>query len=274
MLATIVSAALLAAVSGTGAVSADEIMARVAANQDRAREVRKAYVYRQNVLLRLKRTNGKLAREEIRDLVVTPAPKGFDKELTHFEGRYEHKGKLIGYDKPRFTYKELDIDGELADELANEFTADKATRDGIGADLFPLTSAEQKKYTFRLLGREKYQNYDVFRILFQPVRGQDSRLFAGEALVDTAEYEPVLITTHMARGIPLAVRTLLGTNIRQMGFKLEYAKFDEGAWFPVNYGGEFHIRVLFGYARDISISMRNSGFQRVEVSSQVRYSAP
>jgi len=94
--------------------------------------------------------------------------------------------------------------------------------------------------------------------------------WSGDALIDAAEYQPVLITTRMARGVPLAVRTLLGTNLRHLGFKVAYECFD-GQWFPVSYGGEFEIRVLFGYKRKISLSMRNSEFQRTDVSSRIRY---
>jgi hypothetical protein len=45
-------------------LTADDIMARVAENQDRSLEARKHWTYRQTVLTRLSRTNGKLAREE------------------------------------------------------------------------------------------------------------------------------------------------------------------------------------------------------------------
>src|SRR6266850_5218484 len=62
---------------------ADLIMARVALNQDRAQQMRSAFVYHQNMLIRFKRSNHKLAREEQREYVVTPTEKGFTKTLTH-----------------------------------------------------------------------------------------------------------------------------------------------------------------------------------------------
>src|SRR6516225_1177487 len=113
---------------------ADIIMARLAVNQGRAQEMRKFFVYHQSILIRFKRGNGKLAREEQREYTVLPSQKGFTKELTHFVGKYEKGGKLIDYDQPKYKYKGMDIDGELADELANSLTNDKGTRDGISKD--------------------------------------------------------------------------------------------------------------------------------------------
>ena len=59
---------------------ADVIMAKVAPNQDRAQQMRSAFVYHQNMLIRFKRGNDKMAREEQREYVVTPDGKGFKKE--------------------------------------------------------------------------------------------------------------------------------------------------------------------------------------------------
>lgn len=51
-------------------LKADEIMKRVAANQDREQKERAQYLYDQHVKVVIRRTNGKLAREETTDLVV------------------------------------------------------------------------------------------------------------------------------------------------------------------------------------------------------------
>lgn len=64
---------------------------------------------------------------------------------------------------------------------------------------------------------------------------------------------------------------MLGTDLKQLGFKVTYQKFDEGLWFPVTYGGEFQLKALFLYSRRIGVSMRNSGFQRAVVESQVKF---
>jgi hypothetical protein len=89
--------------------------------------------------------------------------------------------------------------------------------------------------------------------------------------VDAHEFQPALITTRLARGIPLIVRTLLGTNLKYLGFKLAYARFEDGLWFPVRYGGEFDVRAVFFYRRRISISLLNEGFERADVKSRIQY---
>src|SRR4051812_25623517 len=100
------------------------IMERVGRNQEQAQELRKQYTFHQKQLLRMLRGSGKVAREEHREYAVSPAAHGVDKELAHFDGRYEYKGKYVTYDRPGYTYKEMDIDGELIDEMSNEMTDD------------------------------------------------------------------------------------------------------------------------------------------------------
>jgi hypothetical protein len=256
--------------------SADAIMARVAANQDRSQAARESMVYEQDVLIRMQRANKKLSREESYQFVVTPTKDGIKKEPKSFAGKYAVNGEEHSYDKPGFQYKELDIDGEVAHELVDEFTNDKS-RDGIAKDLFPLRAEEIEKYRFKLKGRQQYRGRDVYVVGFEPKKASlddDSRMWAGETLVDTTEYQPVLITTWMARGLPLAVKTLLGTDLKQMGFKLAYEKFDNEVWMPVNYGGELYVRAVFFYKRHISLSLRNSGFRRANVESTVSYTLP
>ncbi len=123
----------------------EQIMAKVAENQDRSQEMRTAFVYHQDLLLRFKRGNGKIAREESREYTVTPTSKGSQKTLTHFLGKYEKDGKLIEYKEPGYNYQDLDIDGELIDDLANDLANEKESRDGIAAELFPLTTRQQSK---------------------------------------------------------------------------------------------------------------------------------
>jgi len=211
---------------------ADIIMAKVALNQERAQAARSAFVYHQSMLIRFKRGNGKLAREEEREYVVTPTEKGFKKELAHFVGRYEKGGKLVPYDKPGYEYKGLDIDGDLADSMANDMTNDKDSRDGITKDLFALTADKQKNFIFTLQGKEDYRGRQVYHINFRPKKpslidcDDESTCWAGEALIDVQEYQPVLVTSWLAKGIPMAVQILLGTNIKHLGFKVTYQKFD------------------------------------------------
>jgi hypothetical protein len=256
----------------------DEIMAKVAANQDRAESLRTAFVYDQELRLRFLRGNGKVAREETRAYAVTPTEKGISKELVHFEGSYEKDGRMIPYSEPGFEYRDMDIDGELIDDLADDLANDRHSRDGIAADLFPLTTREQRKYRFTLKGTREFRGHDVYRIAFEPKNKSwdedDGTPWAGEILVDRKDYQPVLVSTRLAKGIPIAIRTLLGTNLKGLGFQLRYEKFDEGLWFPVSYGSEFEVKALFFYKRKIAISLANKGFQRAQVDAHVTYDQP
>lgn len=252
------------------AETAESIMARVAENQDRAEQMRTGFVYQQNVLVRMQRSNGKLAREEYSEFTVAPTPSGIVKTRTHFLGKYAAAhGKTIEYDKPGFEYKNIDIDGQIVHSMAEDLTADRKSKDGISRDLFPLTASEQKKYEFHLDGIEEYRGASVYRITFVSRPGDDA--WAGEALVDRQEYQPLVVTTHLTTKIPVLVRTMLGTNLEHLGFKVTYRKFDTGLWFPINYGGEFKVRALFLYARRVGVSLQNSGFQRADVSTTVTY---
>lgn len=265
--------AILASALLAGPQDVNDIMARVAENQDRASDLRKEFTFHQKQLLRMNRGNGKVAREEKREYDVAPARHGVKKDLIHFEGRYDYKGKYVPYDRPGYTYKEMDIDGELIDDLSGDLTDDRHSRDGISCDLFPLTASQQRKYKFKLLGKENYRGREVFRVAFEPKPHQDfdEAAWKGEALIDVAEHAPVSIHTKLAVKIPLAVKTLLGTDIKGLGFAVTYQKFDEGIWFPVSYGGEFEIRAVFFYKRLISVNMTNSDFRRSNVTSTVTY---
>jgi hypothetical protein len=261
---------------------ADLIMARVALKQDRAQQMRSAFVYHQKMLIRFQRSNHKLAREEQREYVVTPTENGFTKTLTHFAGKYDKGGKFFEYKEPGYEYKGVDIDGELAKSLADDLTNNKDARDGITKDLFALTANRQKGFAFKLEGKENYRGREVYRITFKPRKPSlfdcdddgESSCWAGEALIDPVEYQPVLVTSWLAKSIPMAIQVLLGTNIKHLGFKVAYQKFDEGLWFPVTYGGEFYVRGLFFYKRTIALSVVNSGFRKSDVTSVVSFGLP
>ncbi len=264
---------LLALSIPAAAQTADEIMARVADNQNRAEQARTGFVYRQQILVRLQRSDGKLAREEDREYTVTPQADGADRNMVHFAGKFGVKGKVFPFTDPGYHYKDTDIDADLAGSLADEFGGDSKTRDGINSDLFPLTANKQKYYRFRLAGQENYRGHDVFRIAFEPSGRQEQggTPWAGEALIDKADFAPVLITSHLARGIPLIVKTVLGTNLQQLGFKVSYEKVDGNLWFPVSYSGELKVKVLFLYSRTIAMSMVNSDFKQADVKSSIRF---
>jgi hypothetical protein len=266
---TLLSVSLLPAVAQE--LSVDQIMARVAENQASAQEMRRAFVYNQKVLATFRRGNGKIARHEKREYTVTPTPQGTDKKLAFFQGQYQKGSRMISYDEPGQTHGNLDIDGELLGEMIEEMTADQKTKDGIGHDLFPLTAEEQEKYIFTLEGKDVYRGKPIYRVSFRPKPHTEDGDWKGEALIDAAEFQPLTVNTKNAWHIPAAVKVLLGTDIKGLGFSVTYQKFDEGLWFPVSYGGEFHVRAVFFYSRTMSISMVNSGFQRADISSRVAY---
>jgi hypothetical protein len=246
-------------------------MSRVGENQTRAQEMRRSYVYNQKVLARFHRSNGKLTREEKLEYVVTPTASGVEKKLAHFAGMYERHGQTLSYDEPEREIGGLDIDGDLIRDMVKEMTDDQETKDGLAHDLFPLTAKEQAKYIYTLEGKEVYRGRPIYRIGFRPKPHEEDADWKGEALIDAEECQPVTVSTKFATKIPMAVKILLGTDIKGLGFAVNYEKFDDGLWFPVSYGGEFHVRAVFFYARNMSISMVNSGFTRANVSSKIAY---
>jgi len=246
---------------------ADEIMTRVAENQERAKAARTRYVYDMNVFVRLKRANGKPAREESRDYVVAPTQKGADRKLVKVEGKVVEGKKEIAYDDPKFRTKSMDIDGELTDSFAGDVMWSK-DEFGPMVDWFPLTRSEKTKYSFKLEGEEKYTDYDVYRVTF--IEHEDE-CWRGEALTEKNEFQPVLITAEWACKIPAAVKILLGINVEHIGAKITYRRFDKDVWFPVNCGGELKLRVLFLYARTIAFSTKNSGFRKADVQTSVTF---
>ena len=73
----LIGLATAAAALSQGPETAASIMSRVAVNQERAERLRSEFVYRQTVLIRMRRGNHKLAREERSEFTVTPEPRGF-----------------------------------------------------------------------------------------------------------------------------------------------------------------------------------------------------
>ncbi|HEY3836948.1 MAG TPA: hypothetical protein VGL72_10270 [Bryobacteraceae bacterium] len=255
-------------------LSADEIMARVAVNQDRAEAARAEFVYRQHVVIRLRNSHGTLEREEISDFQATPEQTSTHKELVGFTGRHRKGRSMEGYDQSG----EADEDGfrnqadaHLSKNLRDDLISDRKSKDGVAADLFPLTAKQQRKYRFILKGEEIYRDTPVYRIAFEPRKGEDETCWKGEALISKADFQPLSVTTKLAPAIPFLVRTAMGTNLQGLGFSVEYRKFAGDVWFPVSYGTEFRVHVLFVYSRMVSISMTNSDFRRADVKSSVDF---
>ena len=65
---------------------------------------------------------------------------------------------------------------------------------------------------------------------FKPKPKTEDADWKGEALIDTQEFEPVLVTTALGWNMPGAVKVLLGTDIQHLGFKITYKKVADGVW--------------------------------------------
>lgn len=248
--------------------TANEIMARVATNQDRAEKLRAQYVYQQHIHVVSSQTNGKVMREETDDYDVVPTPEGSKKELKSRAGRYYEKGKYIPI-TPESKYDENGgLDAELTSGFAKDVLNDKS-KDGIGRHLFPLTSDQQKDCRFRLLGEAQQDGRAVYRIGFLPIDTDEFKCWAGEALIDKEEFQPVLVFTKLARKLPFLVRGMLGTDLPGIGFSVHYRRQEDGVWFPTSFGTEFRMKLLFVMKRNIVLSLDNRNFKRTHVESKI-----
>jgi len=259
--------------------TAEAIMAQVAAHQDQGEAERAHYVYVQHAKVDSRRGRTTMC-EEITDYRVTPMENGTHQELLKLDGRLWLKGKYVTYNALSATAGKVQ-DGETMDVEIGGDEADRdmvenmrknlllnSSKDGINAQLFPLTSKEQESESFRLMGRERLNGRDVFHVAFRPKDKSDWG-WKGDAFVDTATLEPVMISTEMARKVPLAVRTLLGTNVPGLGFTVIYAAQPDGVWFPVSFSTEFKIHVLFFFRREIVIDAENRSFEKTHVTTRI-----
>jgi len=254
-----------------------EILDKLAANQERAVAARTSIVYRQDSWVRLLRTNGKLSREEKRQYTVAPTEDGSEKKLEKFEGRYEKGGKMYSYETPRFHYKGTDIDGDLIEDLTDDLINDKKSRDGFSHDMFPLTSGEQLHYTFKLNGTRKVAGVDALHIQFEPKKDDDldhDRVWSGDVFVHPEEFQPLLVSTRLAFNIPAAVKVIFGIDIKQLGFNVTYKKVADDLWFPATYGTEFGLKVFFGYKRNITMNVTNTDFRKATAESTITFQPP
>ena len=159
------------------------------------------------------------------------------------------------------------MDRDLVENMRDGLT-NRRTKDGIGAGLFPLTSRSQANYQFHLLGREHLNGRDVFHLTFEPKDKSDFD-WKGDAYIDSTAFQPVVVRTAMSRKIPFAVRAMLGTNLPGLGFTVIYAPEPGGVWFPVSFGTEFKLKVLFFFHREIILSAENKDFEQTHVTSKL-----
>lgn len=261
------------------------IMAKAAANIEKAADSRRQFVYRQFIVSSLVRSNGKIARKENREYEVFPTESNTEKKLVSLRGEVRRGKKITPYTEAGFKDKSFDIDGDLIREMTDELVNAKDSRDGIPPSLFPLRTADLPGYRFTLLEEPEYQGRRTYRIRFEPavkrtcinIGGDDDECdgpsWKGEAWIDCAELQPVRIFTEQAFHIPWAMKVFLGTNIQQSGFAISYQRVAADVWFPVSYGTEFRLNVLFGYKRTITLSLVSNGFRKTDVSSKIKYAA-
>lgn len=248
-------------------------MARVAANQDRSEQLRTQYVYRQHIHVASRKTNGKLMREETADYEVLPDASGSKKELKKLDGRYLEHGKYVPYSTEAVS-KGDGLDAGLVNSFRENLTNENS-KDGMGRDLFPLTSSEQAKYSFQLLGEQTLNGRSVYHLSFRPRRmgpakhQWDEADWAGEAFIDKEDFEPVNVYTKLAERIPLFVRTVFGTDVPGLGFSVTYKRQPDGIWFPSSFGTEFRIHAVFFINRVVTVSLQNSDFERTHVDSKI-----
>ena len=75
-------------VAGQPSLTAEAIMAQVAANQDRRDQLRSEYIYHQRIHVVLQKANGTKMRDELADYLITPTPTGTQRKLTAISGYY------------------------------------------------------------------------------------------------------------------------------------------------------------------------------------------
>jgi hypothetical protein len=293
--------AFAAGPAAPGALTAEQIMAKVAANQDRTEAARTHYIYLQHVRMVSRKPGGKVMCEEVTDSRVSPQQKESQQQLITLDGRYWHKGAYVHYttlqeqqstepqekeaktEKQDLESMDIDLVENLRKNLTNEGSSeatrqgraqvdvvdqDDHSKDGFAKGLFPLTSRQQPRYLFRLEGRQKMNARDVYYVSFRP-KDKNEFDWKGEAFIDTQEFEPVVVYTVMSRKIPIGVRVLLGTNLPGLGFSVTYARQPDGVWFPVSFGTEFRMRVLFFIARDLSMSLENTHFEKTHSEMRI-----
>jgi len=274
-------------------LTAADIMSRVAANQDRSEAARTHYIYVQHAHT-LSRKGNTTRCEEVTDDRIIPTDKGSQQKLLTLDGRLLYKGQYLHYthlpsantnikgadqtkqpnDLPIGDDDPMDLD--LVENMRQNLIADHS-KDGIGAGLFPLTSKIQADYLYTLVGSGPINGRDCYHITFRP-RDKDDYGWKGDAWIDTKAFQPVLVHTTMARNIPFAVRTLLGTSVPGLGFTVTYAPqpadTPDALWFPVTFGTEFKLHVLFVFNRTIVLDVRNRDFEQTHVHSTILDAAP
>ena len=280
------------------------IMKKVAANTASATEARRQYIYHQRVRASLLQGNGQIVCRESRDYTVIPQEATTEKQLTAFSGECREGRKMVPYARVNADddRKAHGADGGRAEMsgVIDELADDRKSRDGIPRQLFPLGPGEVEHYRFSLKGQTTVKGRRAYDLTFEPAarRGvcidagdeksgtavhvdlhgesddaktAECRPWKGEVWIDAEDYQPIRIDTQLYKGVPWGVRVFMGINIRNLGFSLTYDRVAPGVWFPATYGTEFRIVVFWGYKRTITLSMENTGFQKTDAQSTIRF---
>ncbi len=243
-------------------------MQRVAENQDRLQQERGQFVYEQNVRVISRRGNGKLLCQQDTQYIVAPHDKSSERNLVATKGRYWHNGRFVEYQQDL-----SDKDETLDTGLVKSFRDDLAhgdSKDGLEQDLFPLTTNEQKNLEFELAGERVVHARPAYVIRFRPSDRKEYG-WAGEAVIDEEEFEPVTVYTNMSRRLPFFVRTMLGTDVPGLGFTTQYTRVTKGVWFPSSFGTEFKVHAVYFFHRTVTMSMENKNFRRTSVDAEIHY---
>jgi hypothetical protein len=270
-------------------LKAEEIMARVAGNQERSETLRDDYVYNQHIHIATHKPQNRMMREENADYEVSSLPGTYDmpvriqKRLRLLTGRYWKKDKYVdlqvdpakeksktnsGSDliQDLQSYEPAPLSGSSDEDLIRflrGYLLDDKSKDGLGRALFPLTQELQRNYIFTLLGQEVDEGRNCYHIAFSPKDG-NALTWTGEAFIDAAEFQPVRVFTKMSHRAPFLVRTMW-FDFPGLGFNVVYQRQPDGVWFPWIFGTEFRMHagpVLF-FNRDVAIAVENSNFQHV-----------
>ena len=233
--------------------SVENIMARVGANQDRIEKLRSDYHCKEHIRVVTRKRNGRVMREETADYESVSTATGPQVQLRSLTGRYWHNGKYEDFNgEPVPDPKSWDADyiHDVRRCLTAESTCPGAPH------LFPLTTEEQNKYDFHLIGQETWKGRKTYRVGFAP-KSKEMYAWAGEAFIDANDFQPIRIFTKLSRNLPFVVRAM-GTNIAGFGYELDYHRDESGNWFPAAYGTEYELRLFFHINRTITVSMDTS----------------
>jgi len=272
-------------------LKAEEIMARVAGNQERSETLRNEYIYNQHIHIATHKPRTRMMREENADYEVSTLPGDevrIQKRLTLLTGRYWKKDKYVDFQgDPGKGKSKADSGSDLIQDLQGYepaplsgsgdedlirflrgYLLDDKSKDGLGRALFPLTQELQRNYIFTLLGQEVDEGRNCYHIAFSP-KDDNALTWTGEAFIDAAEFQPVRVFTKMSHRAPFLVRTMW-FDFPGLGFNVVYQRQPDGVWFPWIFGTEFRMHagpVLF-FNRDVAIAVENSNFQHVRAEAK------